>query len=294
VSTEEQALARGMRIVAGELSDVTADRAAGDVRAVYADIRHRLRVPVVNFVFRAAANEPRWLRCAWEGVARAVSTPAFERAADALRAEGTAPADLDPAVASEAGEEARAYVATIHYVLPKLLLVTSAWSAALDRGPGDRREPRPLEGALPQGVADGARDVAMVDHRQAGSVGETLREIAARHGHPAPATFYRGLANWPQLLAATWARVGPLVGTPGHRSAREQAIAGAARRAGELDLPARVRCPAPRDGWHDVLQVFRLRLIPDLMFTTGIVRGLIGGPQAASTSPFSAVSPSGA
>jgi hypothetical protein len=55
-----------------------------------------------------------------------------------------------------------------------------------------------------------------------------------------------------------------------------------------------VRCPAPRDGWHDLVQVFRLRLIPDLMFTTGTLRGLIGGPQAASTSPFSAVSPAGA
>lgn len=292
MTTTAEALARGMRIVGEELSDVTEERAAGDVQSVYSDIQQRLRVPVVNFVFRTVANEPQWLRCAWEGVREAVSAPAFEGAADALRSEGTVPTDLDPAVAGAAGDEARAYIATIHYVLPKLLLVTSSWSAALAGRVSHGSEPRRLEGSLPRGVAEGTRNVPMVDPRDGGPTGATLREIASRHGHPAPATFYRGLANWPQLLAAAWSRVGPLVGTPGHRSVRDRAVAEAARRADELDLPARVRCPAPREGWHDVLQVFRLRLVPDLLFTTGIIRGLVSGPQAGRASPFSAVSPS--
>lgn len=294
MTTNGEALARGMRIVAEELSDVTEERAPEDVQAVYSDIQQRLRVPVVNFIFRTAANEPQWLRCAWEGVREAVSTPAFEGAADALRPEGTVPADLDPAVAGAADDEAHAYIATIHYVLPKLLLVTSAWSAAL-AGPGsDESEPQRLEGSLPRGVAEGTRNVPMVDPQDGGRTGATLREIASRHGHPAPATFYRGLANWPQLLEAAWGRVGPLVGTSVHRSVRDRVVAEADRRAEELHLPARVRCPAPRDGWHDVLQVFRLRLLPDLVFTTGLIRGLVTGPEAGGTSPFSAVLPSSA
>ncbi len=173
-------------------------------------------------------------------------------------------------------------------------VVTSVWSTALARRGSNGSKPRRLEGSLPRGVVEGTRNVPMVDPRDGGPTGTTLREIASRHGHPAPATFYRGLANWPPLLAAAWSRVRPLVDTPGHRSVRDHAIAEAARRADELDLPARVGCPAPRDGWHDVLQVFRLRLLPDLIFTTGIIRGLVSGPQAGGASPFSAVSPSAA
>ncbi len=186
MTTTAEALARGMRIVGEELSDVTEERAPGDVQAVYSDIQQRLRVPVVNFVFRTAANEPQWLRCAWQGVREAVSTPAFERAADALRPEGTLPTDLDPAVAGAADDEARAYI------LPKLLLVTSAWSTALAGRGSNGSKPRRLEGSLPRGVAEGTRNVSMVDPRDGGPPGRRRRPHESgccaitppRRGHP--------------------------------------------------------------------------------------------------------------
>ncbi|WP_168210488.1 hypothetical protein [Persicimonas caeni] len=50
-------MARGMALL-GELPEVQAEDAPGRVAEIYDDIRATLRVPFVNFIFRALANFP--------------------------------------------------------------------------------------------------------------------------------------------------------------------------------------------------------------------------------------------
>ena len=78
---------------------------------------------------------------------------------------------------------------------------------------------------------------------------------------------YRGLGNWPKLLALA-CRAAPLLGTLRAARCASTAVTAPVRRVKELYLPACVLCPAPRDGWHHLLESL-LPLLPDLIFTTG-------------------------
>lgn len=69
------------------LDDVMPGQGSPEIEEIYDDIRATLRVPVVNFVFRAAATEPPWLTCAWNAVRSVARTGGFEQEADDLRAE---------------------------------------------------------------------------------------------------------------------------------------------------------------------------------------------------------------
>lgn len=273
------------------LDDLKPDDVGPHVAAIYEEIKQTLRVPVVNFVFRAAANEPDWLACAWAAVRPTAGSVRFEDEADSLRAVAAAePPAVDAAAVEALGDDVdtvRAYVATIHYVLPKLLLIASGWQAALA---GDRAAaPDGPGGQLPLGVAPGTTNVPMVEPDEAAEpVRELLQDIARHHGHPAPATFYRGLANWPDFLGPLWQALRERVAGPAYRDLRTAVIGDADHRARALGLPAAVDCGVPREDWPSIVSVFRLRLLPDLMLVSAMVRDILDGPAAGASSPFSA------
>ncbi|MDQ4105828.1 MAG: halocarboxylic acid dehydrogenase DehI family protein, partial [Actinomycetota bacterium] len=75
---------RGLELMS-RLGEVMPDDARENVAAVYADVRNRLRVPFVNFLFRALANYPAYLEFAWGRIAPYLLSADFERAADELR-----------------------------------------------------------------------------------------------------------------------------------------------------------------------------------------------------------------
>jgi len=207
---------RRLRLVP-RLGEVMPDEADEEVRTVYEGVRTNLRVPFVNFVFRALANYPSYLTFALAKLEPCLLASRFEEASDALRA-GALLEPVPDASGADWGSlgdlgQIRSFTDTIHYALPKLLLVVSALDEGLAGEPGTADGP--WEAAVRPGVAEGATTLPIVATGEAsGRLREVLEEIKGRHSHPDVTSYYRGIANWPPFLEAAWERVGPLVGAP--------------------------------------------------------------------------------
>lgn len=134
-------ITRGMQLAATR-PEVMMDATSQRIQAIYEDIQQTLRVPIVNLIFRTLANDPDYFAPAWERTAPTARTRGFEAAADAIRAEALLEQEPD---ASQVGrdstdplEKIRAFNDTINYILPKLLLVVTAWDeGAWSGGRGD-------------------------------------------------------------------------------------------------------------------------------------------------------------
>ncbi len=289
---------RGLRLVP-RLGEVMLDEAEEEVRAVYEGVRANLRVPLVNFVFRALANYPSYLAFAWARLEPFLLASRFEEASDALRARallGPVP-DASDVDWGSLGDLARirGFTDTIHYVLPKLLIVVSA----LDEGLGGETgtaDDGPSGAAVRPGVAEGTTTLPMVETGEAGGrLREILEEIKGRHGHPDVASYYRGLANWPPFLEAAWERVGPLVGAPAYARRKRELLEEARDAALGLSLPTFGE--ARRRGMNEeradeiraLLALFRFRIIPDTLLEVPLVKAFLDGPEAARFSRFSFV-----
>ena len=279
--TQGSELEQGMDLVRG-LREVMPEDAPAPVREVYEDVRRRLRVPFVNYLFRALANYPDFLTGAWWRLAPGLGTRAFEHEADRLREEALLcpvphPSERDWQ-ALGGGEVFRPFTETLHYVLPKLLLVASAMDDGLASDQADRPE-------IPLGIAPGAVGAEMADpERVEPRVKRLFDDVRDHHGHPGVASYYRVLGRYPDLLEAVWNDLRPRVRSAEYdaQSARLRGLA-----------TERSREVWPREGVaadgepHLVLTVFRGRLIPDLLLDLAMVRCLLDGPDAARTSRLS-------
>lgn len=282
------------------LGEVMPEAADEEVRAVYEGVRTNLRVPFVNFVFRALANYPSYLAFAWSRLEPCLLTSRFEGASNDLRAQALLEpvpdvAGVDWASLGDLGR-IRGFTDTIHYVLPKLLLVVSALDEGLagEQGTADGLPP---ETAVRPGVAEGTTVVPMVATGEVGGkLREVLEEIKGRHGHPDVASYYRGIANWPPFLEAAWERVGPLVGAPSYARRKRELLAAA--RDAALGLPLPTAEEARRRGVNEqrageiraILALFRFRIIPDTFLEVPLVKAFVDGPAAARSSRFSFIS----
>ena len=288
---------RGLRLVP-RLGEVMPDEAGEEVRAVYESVRSNLRVPFVNFLFRALANYPSYLTFAWARLEPYLLTSGFEGASDALRARALLEPTPDAASVDweSLGDLRRilGFTDTIHYVLPKLLLVVSALDEGLMGEPGTASGPSEL--AVRPGVAEGTTTVPMVATGEAdGRLREVLEEIKDRHGHPDVASYYRGIANWPPFLEAAWERVGPLVGAPAYAERKRELLAGARDAALGLPLPTAGEAADRGAGKEQIeeiraiLALFRFRIIPDTFLEVPLIKAFFDGPPAARSSRFSFV-----
>lgn len=286
---------RGLRLIP-RLGEVMPDEADDGTRAVYEGVRTRLRVPFVNFIFRVLANYPTYLSFAWNRVEPYLLSSRFEEAADALRARALLEPVPDAAGVDWAslGDLARirGFTDTIHYAIPKLLLVVSAFDEGLKGEPGAADGPH--EAGVEPGVAEGTMTLPMVATDEAtGRLREVLEEIRARHGHPDVASYYRGVAGWPPFLEAAWGRVGPLVGTAPYGERKRGLLEGA--RNSVLGLPLPSGEEAAERGVDEerireiraILAVFRFRVISDTFLDVSLIKALLDGPGAARTSRFS-------
>ncbi|MFD2438574.1 hypothetical protein [Modicisalibacter luteus] len=95
-------------------------------------------MPFNNYFFRALANWPDYFDSAWSALAPGVGTYAFEQYANELRAAAV----LDPSPAAEADwsalgslEDIQPFTDSIHYVLPKLVLITTCLDLGLAPDP---------------------------------------------------------------------------------------------------------------------------------------------------------------
>jgi hypothetical protein len=288
---------RGLRLVP-QLGEVMPDEADEEVRAVYEGVRTNLRVPFVNFLFRVLANYPSYLTFAWSRLEPCLLTPRFEEASDALRARALLEpvpetADVDWGSLGDL-DRIRGFTDTIHYALPKLLLVVSALDEGLTGEPGTADGPS--EAAVGPGVAEGTAMLPMVATGEArGRLREVLEEIKNLHGHPDVASYYRGIANWPRFLEAAWDRVSPLVGEPAYAERKRELLEEARNVA--LELPLTTAEEARRRGVNEegigeiraVLALFRFRIISDTFLEVPLVKAFLDGPEAARHSRFSFV-----
>ena len=288
---------RGLCLVP-KLGEVMPDEADEEVRAVYEGVRTNLRVPFVNFVFRVLANYPSYLTFAWSRLEPCLLTSRFEEASDALRARALLEpvpdaSDVDWGSLGDL-DRIRGFTDTIHYAVPKLLLVVSALDEGLAGEPGT--VDGPPEAAVRPGVAEGTAMLPMVETGEArGRLREILDEIRGRHGHPDVASYYRGIANWPRFLEAAWDRVGPLVGDPAYAERKRELLEEARNVALELPLPTAEE--ARRRGVNEeqigeiraVLALFRFRIISDTFLEVPLVKAVLDGPEATRHSRFSFV-----
>ena len=138
------------------LGEVMPQDAEPRISAIYDDIQKTLRVPFVNQVFRLLATDPDYLDAAWRYVGPVAQSQDFERSARELRAKAVVDdvsRDFDPAWERLGDvDRVRLFTNSIHYALPKLLLITSLLDPEVRPAPGRWRP----DGTIPAGVADQA------------------------------------------------------------------------------------------------------------------------------------------
>ena len=280
------------------LGEIMPEEAGEGVQAVYDDVRGRLRVPFVNFVFRVLANYPEYLEFAWDRISSYLLTRQFEQTADELRALA-----LPEAISERSSVEwdslgdldrIRMFTDTIHYVLPKLLLVATAF----DEGLGGASGVSAGEGReqVEPGAAEGTGAVPMISPDEADIRLRTLfGQIKDRHGHPDVASYYRGLANWPGFLETVWEELDSVVDSGPVEERKLDLQRHAKGVVGLMALPNReevVGLGLEEESIRDlraVLAVFRFRVIPDTFVEVALIKAFLDGPDAALKSRFSFV-----
>lgn len=284
-------ISKGMQLAA-DLPDIMPSDAAEQIRPVYEEIQRTLRVPFVNLIFRALANYPDYLVQAWAQVAPVASTYRFERAADDLRLRACLPDAPERVLIDVADAQLlRGFNDTIHYVLPKLLLVATL----LDPGAADAALRSQVEGGgspdgFPSGVAEGTTKVQMLDPQKAeGRVAELFESIKSRHGHPLVSSYYRALGAWPDVLDCVWSRLEPWVGSEPYEARVRELVAAAETHAASLRGSARCSEPTGENAAEigALLAAFRCKFIPEMLVDVAAIKAMLDGPEAAAKSPFS-------
>ncbi len=285
---------RGLELVS-HLGEVMPDEAGGDITAVYEGVRGRLRVPFVNFLFRALANYPEYLQFAWERISPHLLSAGFERAADELRTRALVePVPEGPDVRWMAPEDltrVRAFTDTIHYVLPKLLLIATAFDEGLGGASGPETA---ASDAVEPGVAEGTFALPMVSAEDADSeLSALFGRIRDVHGHPDVASYYRGLGNWPPLLRELWSKLEPSVGSESYEERKKELLGRSREIVLEMPLPEREDVVAlgldegDVEELRSILAVFRFRVIPDTLLEAPAIKAMLDGREAALASRFS-------
>lgn len=123
---------------------------------------------------------------------------------------------------------------------------------------------------------------------------KVFEEIRDRHGHPDVASYYRGIAQWPGFLEATWERVGAVVNTVAYEERKREVLEAA--RGAVLELPLPGKREVLEKGVVDeeqvgelraILAVFHFRLNADMLLDVSLIKALLDGPEAARSSRFS-------
>ncbi|MAM88677.1 halocarboxylic acid dehydrogenase DehI family protein [Allohahella sp. A8] len=288
----EDATERGLKLAA-DLPDLTMEQVDDCLQAIYEDIQQSLRVPIVNQLFRTLANYPDFLEQAWRAVKPVVRSVAFERAADDLRQKAVL--DAAPATTSLGvsgimnADKLIDFNDTIHYVLPKLLLISAAFNECAF---GDRLGNAAFSlneiADLPRGIADGTGKVELVDPAEADAALQALFErIRQDHGHPMVSSYYRGIAQWPDFLDSAWRLVGQEVVSQEYRDRRSRLVDAAQAHVrswplGRIDVQA-----GQQSDIQDILAGFQLKFIPEMLLDVVLIKALLEGKAGARHSRFS-------
>jgi hypothetical protein len=196
-------------------------------RGLYADIRHTLRAPIVNSIWRTlVANVPELTPYIWAQLKPAFQTREFAAVSVAYRdhvltaVEADLPrydpiaVGLDPAQATELRDQ----LATFDVVAPRLAVVFGLLDRRLnDRAVGTDAGGEAATAPFPAWLDDGrGRPPTMVDQSTASAV---LPEGLDRGFGAMVPSIYRCLAQWPAYLDRAAADVEPLLDAAAYRTA---------------------------------------------------------------------------
>jgi hypothetical protein len=292
-TNHKEEIERGMQLAASK-PDVMPDQASEQISPIYEDIQRTLRVPLVNLIFRTLANYPDYFEPIWKELSPAFRTKVFEKEADSLRGMALLkPIPDSSGVKWESLAETdrlRAFNDTIYYVLPKLLLVTTAFYEASfgSRLEGDGQPAKAHDSsALPLGVAEGTTKVQMVDPEEASAqVRELFTSIKEKHGHPLVSSYYRGIANWPDFLEEAWSRIQPLVGSSAYEERKQELIEKALSGIRNLPVPKTEKLEMGKEQGEEIkliLTAFQHKFIPEMLLDVALIKAMLDGKEAASS-----------
>jgi hypothetical protein len=295
MQTKDQAgtAERGMELAAS-LPDIMPPQANDRIKPVYDDIQQVLRVPIVNRIFRTLANYPDYLESAWRQIRPVACLRVFEQSANELRARALLaqppePSDLAIDTLDDMAE-LRSFNDTIHYVLPKLLLIVTA----LAREPADQdmEAPSPKQiidlSEIPCSIAEGTGKVKMIEPEKASEHVRTLFEsIKKTHAHPLVSSYYRGLANWPGFLEAAWGTIGPRVGSVEYEERKRTLIDDARLHVRDWPEISVQGEPSALTEIQTILVAFQTRFIPEMLLDVTLIKSLVDGSHNAISSRFS-------
>lgn len=292
---EQSAIERGMHLAA-TLPDIMPQQANERIKPIYDDIQQVLRVPIVNLIFRSLANYPDYLQSAWQQIRPLAGSRTFEQAADELRSLALLTPSLElpsqTSIPSDA-ERLRSFNDTIHYVLPKLLLIATA----LSKTPLEQAAKKPASTpsidltSVASGIAEGTGKVEMIDPSQADERVRALFEsVKERHSHPLVSSYFRGLANWPDFLESAWSAIEPHIGGTEYEHRKHALIARAQLLSRNWPAVIVQIEPAAQMNIKAILAAFRLKFIPEMLMDAALIKSLLDGSAAARTSRFSMAS----
>ncbi|WP_148862169.1 halocarboxylic acid dehydrogenase DehI family protein [Marinobacter fonticola] len=289
---QESLVQQGMKL-AVDLPDIMPEQADARLKEIYEDIQQTLRVPIVNKIFRALANYPDYLEEAWGQVRPIARTIHFEEASGDIRAQALLKGAPVSAVMDLTGldnpDKLQAFNDTIHYVLPKLLLIVTFFhKAAFEDQIADVATSPELLQSLPSGIAQGAAKVQMVDPEKADvQVRQLFEDIKSCHGHSLVSSYYRGLGQWPDFLQHAWEQIRPYVGSEEYIASRLKLIGKAHTVVDSWPTASVKLSPIHQEEIRAILTAFQLKFIPDMLLDAALIQALLGGREAALMSPLS-------
>lgn len=260
--------------------------AEGVVQDLYRDIKYVLKVPIVNFIFRALANYPDFLMIGWEQVRANMLSINSESAATQLRFPGLTVANaynqFRKCYDDNTLNQIKNIIKTFQYVNPKLLLIASAWSESLGNRPivSGMKD----HGTIVPGVLDTLPQINLIHIPHASCyVQQLLQDIAKHHQSFDVASDYRALANFPDFLTLSWSYLKPYLDTDEYTvmSARllKQSIALAHENMPypvtlNTDQLSTIYSPAEISGIMGLVLLFQ-RFLPGLIVEVEYMRRLI-------------------
>jgi hypothetical protein len=231
----------------------------------------------------------------WKGLSPAFRTKAFETEADTLRGKALLKGVPDSSEVNWKGfadmENFRAFNDTIYYVLPKLLLVTTLFNKVgfgkleEEKGKFDKEKD---SSEIPLGVAAGTGKVQMINPEKASErVKDLFSSIKEKHGHPLVSSYYRGIANWPDLLEESWSRIKPMIGSSAYENRKQELLRQALKGIQGLQIPKIEKPEIDEEKSEEIrliLIAFQHKFIPEMLLDVAMIKAMIDGEKAAASS----------
>ncbi|WP_159039853.1 halocarboxylic acid dehydrogenase DehI family protein [Christiangramia fulva] len=261
---------------------------------IYKDIQNTLRVPVVNSIFRILANYPDYLEQRWKEVSPVLRTMAFEKQADEIREMALINEfSTFPELSLKNQTKIKQLIAfndTIFYVLPKLLIITGLfYELSYGAEKRNRSEPENEDDyyyKIPFGIVKGTEKVPLIDPgKTRGNIINVFDSIKEVHDYPLISSYYRGIANWPELLQEIWDRIKSMVGTPPYEKRKQELVVFSTNGLQNLQNVIKtqhiIMPEKESEEIRHILLAFQQKFIPEMLLDLALIKANLGGGKPA-------------